>query len=511
MGGTSSVMLPALSGTTTTRNPENVTDRSARLGGRDTQDQQQSSAASRRKEKKGKKPKLDRQEWGQMLDEFHEQVFDETFVHPPIRRNVVQAALQYPSDSKSLMPGSHKHLGGAYDPTDGCIYGVPANSKSVMCLYMDPAANRYRMKHIPLPPQVSGTKFKWLRGIFADGYLWAIPSWADSVLCVDVDGYWGRRVLKGDVVQLIDLPEQHTLSTWQWHGAGINPGKTAIYCIPSNAAHVLKVDLVKKTTSFISIDYDPEQYPDFSLDLTNKWYGGIPGNDGCVYGIPYRASAVLQINTANDSARLVGPNYGVQKYYWHGGINVAGRIYAHPSHAETVLVIDTTSRDANAIEIKELPIQYHDEQGASTKQSYKWLGGAVGTDGNVYCPACDTTAALMIDAKAGTCSTFGYAGDARNKWQGGVLSPRDGCVYCIPASGQHVLRISTSTTPPALQLLGSLPAHKDKWQGGHVGLDGSLYFIPENGFRVLRVTPPLHPPQLVDGRLPENDVVIEFL
>jgi hypothetical protein len=511
MGGASSVMLPALSGTTTPCNPENVTDRSARLGGRDTQDQPQSSATSRRKEKKGKKPQLDRPEWSQMLDEFHEQAFDETFVHHPIRRNVVQAALQYPSDSKCLMPGSHKHLGGAYDPTDGCIYGVPANSKSVMCLYMDPAANRYRMKHIPLPPQVSGTKFKWLRGIFADGYLWAIPSWADSVLCVDVDGYWGRRELQGDVVQLIDLPKQHRLSTWQWHGAGINPGKTAIYCIPSNAAHVLKVDLVKKTTSFISIDFDPEQYPDFALDLTNKWYGGIPGNDGCVYGIPYRASAVLQINTANDSARLVGPNYGVQKYYWHGGINVAGRIYAHPSHAETVLVIDTTSRDANAIEIKELPIQYHDEQSASTKQSYKWLGGAVGTDGNVYCPACDTTAALMIHTKAGTCSTFGYAGDARNKWQGGVLSPRDGCVYCIPASGQHVLRISTSTTPPALQLLGSLPAHKDKWQGGHVGLDGSLYFIPENGFRVLRVTPPLQPPQLVDGRLPENDVVIEFL
>eukprot|EP00527_Entomoneis_sp_CCMP2396_P004565 CAMPEP_0198150242 /NCGR_PEP_ID=MMETSP1443-20131203/49995_1 /TAXON_ID=186043 /ORGANISM="Entomoneis sp., Strain CCMP2396" /LENGTH=44 /DNA_ID= /DNA_START= /DNA_END= /DNA_ORIENTATION= len=24
---------------------------------------------------------------------------------------------------KTLMPGSHKHLGGAYDPKDGCIYG----------------------------------------------------------------------------------------------------------------------------------------------------------------------------------------------------------------------------------------------------------------------------------------------------------------------------------------------------------------------------------------------------
>ena len=71
----------------------------------------------------------------------------------------------------------------------------------------------------------------------------------------------------------------------------------------------------------------------------------------------------------------------------------------------------------------------------------------------------------------------------------------------------HVCRIS----PDAVQLVGNLSPHKDKWQGGHVGKDGCLYFIPENGYRVLKVTPPLEPPTLVDGKLPEGDVQLELM
>ena len=42
-------------------------------------------------------------------------------------------------------------------------------------------------------------------------------------------------------------------------------------------------------------------------------------------------------------------------------------------------------------------------------------------------------------------------------------------------------------------------------------MDGCLYFIPENGYRVLRVIPPLKPPRIVDGKLPDDDVVIEMM
>jgi hypothetical protein len=88
-------------------------------------------------------------------------------------------------------------------------------------------------------------------------------------------------------------------------------------------------------------------------------------------------------------------------------------------------------------------------------------------------------------------------------------------IYCIPASGRHVLRIATDPDiagdKPVQLLQPELSAQKDKWQGGHQGTDGSLYFIPENGYRVLKVTPPEQPPVVVDGRLPQGDVRLELM
>ena len=464
-------------------------------------------------------------EWEHVVDQFTDQVLDSSFLALPVRASTVQAASQYThhdsiadTTSNYLLPGSHKHLGGAYDATDGCIYGVPANSKTILCLFPNTKDNgittKYEMKTIPLPSSIADCNYKWLRGIFAHGYLWAIPSWADRVLCVDIDAYWGRRKPAGEIVQLLPLPEEHVPGMqWQWHGAGMNQEQTAIYCIPSNAHQVLKVDLQTKTTSLIPIHVDKTKYPDFTLDSMNKWYGGILGADNCVYGIPYRSCAVLRIDCAADSASLVGPNYGCSKYNWHGGIQVKGKIYAHPSHADTVLVIDTRSEVSGTDDCcSELAIKRADYD-TDDRQNYKWLGGAVGVDGNIYCPACDTSSVLKIDTTTNICTTFGFAGKERNKWQGGLLG-RDGCVYCIPASGRHVLRISTfqdENEEPAIQLLGDLPNHKDKWQGGSQGKDGSLYFIPENGYRVLKVTPPKDRPTIVNGQLPENDVIIEMM
>ena len=148
------------------------------------------------------------------------------------------------------------------------------------------------------------------------------------------------------------------------------------------------------------------------------------------------------------------------------------------------------------------------------RKEFKWLGGSVGADGNIYCPACDTSSILKIDTKTDECTTFGFAGNLKNKWQGGVSNPSDQCVYCIPADGREILRIFTGPDVEGenpIQLLGDLPTHGDKFQGGHCGLDGRLYFIPENGYRVMVVTPPKQPPTIVDGKLPEDDVLVEYM
>lgn len=222
-------------------------------------------------------------EWKKIADAFVAQALDPAYIAYPVRSSTVEAARQYVTtnpDSRGLMPGTHKHLGGAYDPTDGVIYGVPANSKAILCLrpvYDGESVVDYDMETIPIPAWIADSKMKWLRGIVTDGYLWAIPAWASAVLCVDIDAHWGRRPADGDIVKLLKLPAEHPDGMiWQWHGAGLNKEKTAIYCIPSNAQQVLKVDIQTKQTSLIPINYDPALYPNFRINLSNKWY------DNCI-------------------------------------------------------------------------------------------------------------------------------------------------------------------------------------------------------------------------------------
>lgn len=411
------------------------------------------------------------------VDPYHQRL--------PIGPQTVEKASEYVSSSSSggIFPGRHAFLGGAKDDRDGCIYGIPSHAGSIVCLY--PTKNGYQVKTVPLPPSVAGGKFKWLRGILTNGYLYGIPAWATCVLQVDIDALWGRRQGSKEIVRLLPLTESYQSGeTWQWHGAALNANTTAIYCIPSNAKEVLKVSLETFTTSFIEINV-PDQYTDFSLDLTNKWYGGILGHDNAVYGIPYRTGSVLRIDCDTDTASLVGPDFGCNLWNWHGGIQANGAIYAFPSHADKVLKIDTTepSRGQNCTL---LPIHRAPDD---TVQNYKWLGGAQGLNGNIYGMPCDASSILKIDVETDYCSTFGYTGDEKSKWQGAVLA-RDGSVYAIPSNGRQVLRIDTTNNEEnAFQLLGDLPRGKSKWQGGFVGNGGAIYCVPENGYRVLRITP----------------------
>ena len=313
-------------------------------------------------------------------------------------------------NEETILKGRHKWLGGAVDPKDDSVYGIPSHSGHVICLappngdskQKEGRANAsYTINYLPLPSSMASAKndkshqFKWLRGIIANEKLFGIPAWFNGVLSVDIRGWRKWRDanpekrfvdlrLSEQFVSIIPLPNDsdQTLKRWMWHGAALNANKTAIYCIPSNAAHVLKVDLRSMSTSYLPI-------PDFSngyttttadlLSLTNKWYGGILGHDNAIYGIPYAAGSVLRIDANDDTVSLIG-DYGCNKYNWHGGVLANGSIYAFPAHAESVLKIDTGMGVEDRLNT--LPID-RAEYDVCNVTKYKWLGGSIGADGNV--------------------------------------------------------------------------------------------------------------------------------
>ncbi len=200
--------------------------------------------------------------------------------------------------AKNTFLGKHKWLGGAVDPKTGKIYGIPAHSYQIICITPPPSKESHcktsdekkntklgEISTIPLPNEFQEGKYKWLRGLVYDGYLFGIPAWSvkgilkvklhpDSnsttrdvkVLPLPHDSNYYKPKLsycesrkqnmnnnessnnkngKGRNRNFSDVDR----SRWLWHGGAVGKfsddpnSDAAIYCIPSNAQHVLKVYL----------------------------------------------------------------------------------------------------------------------------------------------------------------------------------------------------------------------------------------------------------------------------
>ena len=399
--------------------------------------------------------------------------------------------------------GTHKWLGGAVDPTTGYIYGVPSHSYQIICIKPSTSTSKAEVVTIPLPNEFQQGKFKWLRGLVHNGFLFAIPAWSTKGIL--------KLHLATQKITVLPLPQdlsyyqspsipwKETSETvdrrrWMWHGGAVgqsSTGESAIYCVPSNAQHVLKVHLNGS-------DIVEEIGPKLSAGQ-NKWYGGIKGLDGCIYGMPYTATGVLRINPKNDSVEILG-NFPSGGWKWHGGLlsPETGVIYAFPAHSNEVLCVDSninTLQDSNCDDgswrVSTIPIKRHEEDTDPPDLKYKWLGGSYGADMCIYGMPSDATTILRIDPLQNEATTFGKVSASRNKFQGGVLSIVDKCVYAVPADAGCVLKIDTNPdTPLSIDFIGkNFQEVDDKWQGAFVGNDNRIYAIPENINNVMIITP----------------------
>lgn len=340
------------------------------------------------------------------------------------------------------------------------IYAVPSHSKHV--LRLTPDTEEFRT----LKSRELEGKFKWLRGQQEEDALYCIPAWADTVLKIIPS--------TGEVseISLPEEPEGLCDGPWKWHGSA-RGGDGNIYTIPANAEHVLKIsprdDTIKVTKGGPFVG-------------RNKWYGGIAAPNGCVYGVPYAAETVLKIDpfggeNGSAFADTFGsfPKHGKATHQWHGGVlsPVDNNIYCFPSHGESVLKIDTDMNEAVQMDQDRL------------SGRYKWLGGCVDDEGNVYGVPSDATSVLKIYVRSGKVLTFGQVSSQKNKWQGAVKG-KNGKLYCLPANAQQVLVIDTYTS--SIELIGNLPPTKNKYQGGFLSShDNCIYAIPECASQILKI------------------------
>jgi alpha-tubulin suppressor-like RCC1 family protein len=264
----------------------------------------------------------------------------------------------------------------------------------------------------------------------------------------------------------------------KWFGGVLGPdGK--IYGIPLNATDILIIDPANGTATNSNM----------GADLTGeaKWSGGVLGPDGKIYGIPLNATDILIIDPVNGTATL--SNMGADltgEAKWSGGVlGPDGKIYGIPLNATDILIIDPVNGTATL-----------SNMGADLTGEAKWFGGVLGPDGKIYGISYNAQNILIIDPEAdsATLSNMGADLTSNFKWSGGVLGP-DGKIYGIPYNAQNILIIdpandTATRSNMGANLTGDLNFTSDaKWQGGVLGPDGKIYGIPWNVEDILIIDP----------------------
>ena len=231
--------------------------------------------------------------------------------------------------------GGQKWFGGITG-TDGCIYGIPHNETSV--LKIDPTDDSITLMRLANDQPLPTGQWKWHGGLRAGDKIYGFPNNADHVLVINCrEG----RVYTIDNMILESgrhrIPQDHC---YKYLGGATTMDERYAYLFPCDAERVLRIDCQTDDVCHVGPHL---------LDGANKFQNGFVGRDGCVYGIPQRASGVLRIKPASllndDDDDIVeildgGPELiGVKDKFEGGVLGPDGCIYCIPLRAKTCIKI----------------------------------------------------------------------------------------------------------------------------------------------------------------------------
>jgi len=124
---------------------------------------------------------------------------------------------------------------------------------------------------------------------------------------------------------------------------------------------------------------------------------------------------------------------------------------------------------------------------------WKWNGGVVGHDGNIYGIPSEANQMLKIvpfsNATNPTALVGDDLGDEDSKWWGGVVGSNE-IIYGVPWNAKCIL--SYNTTSEKTQLIADnhpLLEYEFKFAGGVLDENGMIYFIPYNYNKVIKFDP----------------------
>jgi len=272
---------------------------------------------------------------------------------------------------------------------DGFVYAIPANATRV--LKIDPRCDTVQM----IGPGFEGRQ-KWFGGITGcDGCVYGIAQNANGVLKINPQ------------TQECTILGEGTLGDgmWKWHGGlAINNGEKIIG-FPNNADNILIIDVTEQTVYTIGDDSilksGRHRIPQ---DGRYKYLGGACSIDGkFTYLFPCDAERVLRINNQTLDLSLVGPELleGENKYQ-NGFVTRDGCLYGIPQRASGVIRIVPSAVHGGKEDY--VDVLYCGDDMQQIKDKFE--GGVIDLEGNIYCIPLRAKKLVKV-----------IPGDTHGKWQ----------------------------------------------------------------------------------------------
>ena len=299
------------------------------------------------------------------------------------------------------------------DGKHGFLYGIPFNARRVVKF------NPLDKSLTEIGPDLGDGGDKWHCGVRANnGNIYCAPWNSNSILKISTND---------DTVETLDNVELPETGGNLWE-SGALATDSFIYYMPYNARRIMRLNPDNDSLSSVGDDLG---------DGYCKYSGTVVGKDDRVYGIPYWATCILKFDPTNpDMTSTVGEEAEEGFDCGNGVLAGDGYIYAANGDGQ-VLQINTTSNDYTWI-------------GGPIDSGYGrggWGDAIVGADKCIYWPPYFANRVLKFDPE--TQQLPSLVGDDLgerciegriNKWVGGALAT-DGAIYCIPSCATQILTI----------------------------------------------------------------------
>jgi len=285
---------------------------------------------------------------------------------------------------------------------------------------------------------VAAGSSKWFGGVLApNNFIYGCPMNATTILKINT--------------------EDDTVTTFGSVAAGSNKwlGSTLvgyiIYCTPFASTSILKIDTRTDTTTTFG-----------NVTGSNKYVGSVLAPNGCLYHIPYDATTIMKVDTLTDSISFFGNISGSSKYV--GGVLCGDFIYCIPYASSTILVINWKQDDY---------FTFGNLIGGATK----YQGGTLVNNRFIYAlPHFNNSFCLKIDCKTNTISQTITV--LSNLYSGCVVGV-DGNIYALPYQSTSTAAVKINIRDDSVTTFGSFSNTILKYRGNVLAPNGKIYGIPE--------------------------------